>query len=188
MKKVQGAIGIGMLSLLLFTGCSSEEIVDSAPVPQKEEQKVENTQGESDKKEEVEQDNSTNQDGMESKKEMTVYYVDMNSAEIVSRIVEVEKVSPEIIWNCLQEEKLLTQECVLNDFKYDLESKTIDLDVNQGFGDYIRSMGTTGESEIIECIAKSYLETYHCNQIKFTENGQPLGTGHAILDDYITYE
>ena len=112
----------------------------------------------------------------------------METAEITTRIINDVSLNPENVWKYLQEEKLLTEKCGFNNFSYNKEKETIDIDVNQEFGNYIRSMGTTGESQIIECVTKSYLETYDCEKIKITEEGQVLQTGHAILEGYISYE
>ena len=50
----------------------------------------------------------------------------------------------------------------------------------------IRGMGTTGEEQILICIKKSFLETYGCERLKITENGQPLETGHTVIKGYMT--
>ena len=63
--------------------------------------------------------------------------------------------------------------------------RAIDLDFNAATGEYIRSMGTTGEIQIIGCIINTYLETYDCDGIKLTEEGKVLQTSHgANYDGY----
>ena len=90
------------------------------------------------------------------------------------------------IWNGLIGEGVLSSECKMNSCNVDQEQKTIDLDVDSGTGSYIRSMGTTGEEQILTCIKKSFLKTYECERFKITENGQPLETGHTVLKGYMT--
>ena len=62
--------------------------------------------------------------------------------------------------------------CQLLSFKVNEETHLIDLDFNAATGEYIRSMGTTGEIQIIGCIINTYLETYDCDGIKLTEEGK----------------
>lgn len=83
-------------------------------------------------------------------------------------------------------EGILSSECKMNSCTVDQVQKTIDLDVDSGTGSYIRSMGTTGEEQILACITKSFLKTYGCERLKITENGQPLETGHTVIKGYMT--
>lgn len=115
-----------------------------------------------------------------------VYYLNFDTEEQKCETIEVEKKDPELIWNKLKEKGILQEQCEINDFKMDAEKKTIDIDVNTEFGNYIRSMGTAGETEILDCLVKSYLESFECEKIKITENGDVFETGHTVLDDYIS--
>lgn len=119
---------------------------------------------------------------------LKIYYIDNDLAEIVCRDVEVDKITPENIWKNLQQEGILTEECKLNRCDVDSQNRKIDIDVDDTFGAYIRSMGTAGEEEILTCVIKSYLETYECEMIKITENGHVFETGHVMLDGYVYRE
>lgn len=89
------------------------------------------------------------------------------------------------IWKALQGNGILTEGCQLLSFKVNEETHLIDLDFNAATGEYIRSMGTTGEIQIIGCIINTYLETYDCDGIKLTEEGKVLQTSHgANYDGY----
>ena len=181
MKKVQGIVYVTIMSFLLLSGCENKETEMNEPP------KTEVNSGDNSDAELEETDKDTEEQNEESEElsvDMTIYYVDMETAEITTRIINDVSLNPENV----QEEKLLTEKCGFNNFSYNKEKETIDIDVNQEFGNYIRSMGTTGESQIIECVTKSYLETYDCEKIKITEEGQVLQTGHAILEGYISYE
>ncbi len=185
MKKVQGIVYVTIMSFLLLSGCENKETEMNEPP------KTEVNSGDNSDAELEETDKDTEEQNEESEElsvEMTIYYVDMETAEITTRIINDVSLNPENVWKYLQEEKLLTEKCGFNNFSYNKEKETIDIDVNQEFGNYIRSMGTTGESQIIECVTKSYLETYDCEKIKITEEGQVLQTGHAVLEGYISYE
>lgn len=136
---------------------------------------------------ETEQIPVTNEEDTEEK-EITVYYVDSETEEIKNRKIAVKgDLSKEII-SRLQEEKLLTEACDIQNVTVDEKKKTMELDINKSFGDYVRGMGTTGSELVIECVARSYLTTWRCDELKITEEGKPLDTGHVVLDGYISYK
>lgn len=137
-----------------------------------------------DQKQEEQKDNIS-----EEKQEMRtlkIYYVNEN-AEIVSEEMKTENIDDTTVWNQLIEKGILTEGCKLNSCKIDENNKTIDLDMNTEVGERIRSMGTTGKDEILRCIVNSYLDTYNCEKLKLTENGQALDTGDTELDGYMNH-
>ena len=114
---------------------------------------------------------------------VTIYFVDDASAEVVGEGFDIENEYD--IWKILQEKGILTEGCELLSMKINEKEKKIDLDFNNATGERIRSMGTTGETEIIGCIINTYLGAYSCKQIKLTENGESFQTSHgAIFQDY----
>ena len=119
-------------------------------------------------------------------KTLKIYYVNEN-AEIVSEEMTIEDIDDTTVWNQLLEKGILTEGCKLNSCKIDENNKTIDLDMNTEVGERIRSMGTTGKDEILTCIVNSYLDTYNCEKLKLTENGQTLDTGDTELDGYMNH-
>ena len=110
-------------------------------------------------------------------KTLKIYYVNENA----------ENIDDTTVWNQLIEKGILTEGCKLNSCKIDENNKTIDLDMNTEVGERIRSMGTTGKDEILTCIVNSYLDTYNCEKLKLTENGQALDTGDTELDGYMNH-
>ena len=89
------------------------------------------------------------------------------------------------IWNALIESGILTEECELLSLNVNEAEKKMDLDFNSATGDRIRSMGTTGETQIIGCIINTYLEAYSCDGIRLTQEGQAFVTSHgANFDGY----
>lgn len=114
---------------------------------------------------------------------ITVYYVDAQTAEIVSESVEIHNEYD--IWAALIENGILTEDCELLSLTVNETEKKIDLDFNSAVGDRVRSMGTTGETEIVGCIINTYLEAYGCEGIRLTEEGRTFETSHgADLDGY----
>lgn len=114
---------------------------------------------------------------------VTVYYVDDATAEVTGKSVEIGDEYD--IWAALKETGILTEDCELLSLEVNESEKKIDLDFNTATGDRIRSMGTTGETQIIGCIVNTYLEAYACDGIRLTEEGQSLQTSHgANFDGY----
>lgn len=116
-------------------------------------------------------------------KPITVYFVEDESGEVTGENIEITDEND--IWSALQDKGVLTTECRLLSFKIDESQKKIDLDFDSATGKRIRSMGTTGEMQIIGCIVNTFLEAYNCDSIRLTENGMPLETSHgATMDGY----
>ena len=76
--------------------------------------------------------------------------MDDQTAEVTGKSVEIQDEYD--IWNVLKESGLLTEDCKLLSLKVDEAAKKLDLDFNSATGDRIRSMGTTGETQIVGCI------------------------------------
>lgn len=114
---------------------------------------------------------------------VTVYYVDDKTAEVTGKSVEIQDEYD--IWNALKESGLLAEDCELLSLNVKEAEKKLDLDFNSATGDRIRSMGTTGETQIIGCIINTYLEAYSCDGIRLTQEGQAFVTSHgANFDGY----
>ena len=119
----------------------------------------------------------------EKSKEVRIYYVDEMTGEVTVKTIMAKTEND--IWGALQETGILAEDCQLLSFKVNEEAHTIDLDFNAATGNRIRSMGTTGETQIIGCIVNTYLEAYDCDGIKLTEEGKTLQTSHgANYDGY----
>lgn len=117
-----------------------------------------------------------------------LYYIEESTGEITSKVVTLEKeVLAEEIVKQLKKEKVLSEDCDVQDMLVSEDNTKIELDFNNAFGEYIRNMGTNGSESILECVVKSYLGAYECEELKITEDGAPLDTGHAVLDGYISY-
>ncbi len=87
----------------------------------------------------------------------------------------------------LQEEGIITKNCEINEIILN-EDDTMIIDINKAFGDYIRSMGTTGEEEILSYLAESYLSAYQKEKLKITEEGALFETGHMAYEDYYQFK
>lgn len=175
------------ISVFLLSGCSKEKEQDNAENVEelhKTEEKEEKSETETDVSDDQTDDTDTQVDveGAQSRT-IALYYVDGETAEIVTKNIEIQ--DEQDIWTALKTEGVLTDECELISLTVNSSDTTLELDFNSATGDRIRSMGTTGETEIIGCIVNTYLEAYDCTGIKLTENGQVLETSSgANFDGY----
>lgn len=168
---------------MIMYGCNrTEESTHSKEEVQEQEPMEEELEDSSD----IEDDSEDNLAATVTK--MKIYYADAETGEIVCNEVESNQVTPELIWKQLQMEDVISEECGLNQYSFHEAEKKMDIDVNEEFGTYIRSMGTTGEDIVITCITRTYLETYGFEEIKITEDSKVLETGHTVLDGYIGIE
>ena len=68
------------------------------------------------------------------------------------------------------------------------EMKTENIDDTTVWNQLIeKGILTEGKDEILTCIVNSYLDTYNCEKLKLTENGQALDTGDTELDGYMNH-
>lgn len=197
MKKI--LVFVMALSLsTMFSGCNntdtSKDASSTVQESQKEEkedtsqEKTEQTQDKTEKKDEqpVEADKKEDSGDHEAQDQILKIYYISDSEEIECTEIRTNLLQATDIWSALMGEGILNSECKMNSCTVDQEQKTIDLDVDSGTGSYIRSMGTTGEEQILTCITRSFLKTYECERLKITENGQPLETGHTVIKGYMT--
>ena len=196
MRKILVFVMVLSLSVMLL-GCSgtdtSKEANDTTQNTKQEEkqdtsqEKTEPTQDKTEQKDEQAEENDSKASGDHEAQDqiLKLYYIS-DSEEIECAEIRTNLLQTTDIWNGLIGEGVLSSECKMNSCNVDQEQKTIDLDVDSGTGSYIRSMGTTGEEQILTCIKKSFLKTYECERFKITENGQPLETGHTVLKGYMT--
>ena len=197
MKKI--LVFVMALSLsTMFSGCNntdtSKDASSTVQESQKEEkkdtsqEKTEKTQDKTEKKDEqpVEADKKEDSGDHEAQDQILKLYYISDSEEIECTEIRTNLLQATDIWSALMGEGILNSECKMNSCTVDQEQKTIDLDVDSGTGSYIRSMGTTGEEQILTCITRSFLKTYECERLKITENGQPLETGHTVIKGYMT--
>ena len=175
-------------SVVFLAGCGKDkEKTDEIKTEDTEKEEKELADSESDEldqsEEILEEEEETSPGETSEARTVILYYVDEQTAEVTGKSVEIQ--NEQDIWNALIENRILTEECELLSLSINEEEKKIDLDFNVATGDRIRSMGTTGETQIIGCIVNTYLEAYGCNGIRLTEEGQPFQTSHgANYDGY----
>lgn len=194
MKKRSVWILAGLLAAsCLFYGCAKPAAPDQDGTKKAEELKQDgvdqntgNKEGlssgevDGEKKNDADADKSPKE---EEAKEITYYFVNMESGEIDEATAKIKNESE--LWDLLKEKGTLTDACALNYVKVNAEEKTMELDFNKACGDWIRGMGSTGETQIIGCIVNSYLDAFQCDSVLVTEDGAEFTTSSgASFQDY----
>lgn len=169
-----------ILSLMVvsFTACAEkDEPVENKPV------KEETTQEENED-ELVEADENGGHEEVPEKISLNIYVVNPDDGTLMTEIKECEKVNEVVIWDFLKETGIIPEESKV--LSLNKEENKLVLDVDNVFGERLRSQGTAGEQEILGCVANTFLDAYGCEGIKITEEGQVLLSGHAEYADYFT--
>lgn len=115
---------------------------------------------------------------------INIYVVNPEDGTLMTEAKECEEVNEVIIWDFLKETGIIPEESKV--ISLNKEENRLALDVDNVFGEYLRSQGTAGEKEILGCVVNTLLDAYGCEKIKITEGGQVLLSGHAEYADYFT--
>lgn len=161
--------------------------------PEENETKKEETIKENDEKEEPE----IPEDSKESEKEepeiteevsekisVNVYIANSEDGTLTVEKKECEELNASVLWGFLKETGIIPEGSEV--ISLDEEGGKLLLDVDSVFGERLRSQGTAGEREILGCVVNTFLDAYGCDEIKITEEGKVLLSGHAEYADYFT--
>ncbi|MDD6440876.1 MAG: GerMN domain-containing protein [bacterium] len=174
------------LLLLLTLGCTACVTANPVESENKQEETV-NQEKETEQEEETEKEAESvieEEENLAEKVEITVYYPDEMAEKVLTEVVECDELTEEVVWNLLKEKEIISDECEINVFSQ--ENESVELDVNEAFGTQLRSYGTTGEKMMIHCVVNTFLDAFQCEQMKITENGEILCSGHMEYEDYFT--
>ena len=171
-----------------LTACEAKQEEE----PQKEQQTTEeNEKKEEEKKEEpeekepekdIEQENSKTDNPVDNTVEAVVYYADTEGIVQNEKVV-VQKLDEMVLWQLLKEKGTVAIESQVMSMQID-EQNQIHLDVNQAFGNQLRSLGTSGETILMQCVINSFLDNFSGEKIMITEEGNVLESNHASYDSY----
>lgn len=181
MKKL---IGIFCLCLMIgICGCASEK---EETVKQQEKKEETEVKEEPEKQEEEQELTDENIQQDEQKPEMEkaiVYFID-DSGNVAEKSVEASNVDEQFLWEQLQDNGTVSAEAQLISMNVGDQGQ-MELEVDGNFGEQLRSLGTAGEQELLKCVVNSYLDTFFCEKVRITENGDALVSSHKEYADYI---
>lgn len=175
-----------LITMLTVAGCGEKETKDQETTNDTINETIDDVETDLD---EMKESNDWDETDVEKQENIiTIYYMQEDTENIVSKEITVSgDVSKGIIQE-LKKAKVLSEECELQETTVDQEYHQVHIDINKEFGEYFRSMGTTGSELILKCLVLSYQDTYNCDGVLITENGKVFDTGHAVLDGYISYK
>ena len=102
--------------------------------------------------------------------------------------IETSELSAEFLISGLSEKGVIPSEVKVLSFRVaqDAEDNAIELDLNKTFGDFLQSIGSTGEYLAMGSVCNTFLDAYNCSKIQITVEGKVLTTGHAEYPGYMS--
>lgn len=178
-------LGLSILCIVSMTACGQKKAIEEEQLKEqvKQSEQQEGSQ-------EVGEEEPENVDDVESSSSIVikVYYPDEESGKMTSVEVEIEKLDVRLIWQQLQKVGVINADSDVLGIETNVNEGIITLDLNEAFGNQLRSMGTTGEKDLLNSIVYTYLDAYQCQKIKLTENGGVLVSGHKEYGNYLEKE
>lgn len=107
---------------------------------------------------------------------------DVNS--LVSWVTETEDLSAASLTKALQGAALREGETILS---LAWESNVVRADMNEAFGQRVRSLGTSGERAVLGSLTNTLLDAFGAERLILTVGGETLETGHNVYSDPLTF-
>lgn len=125
----------------------------------------------------------------EQETELTIYYSNETADGLEAELVTVTELKPEIIIGYLAKHNIVAIDTKVNTFfiEEDGDRKVIRMDLSEAFGEYINTMGTSGEAVIMTALTNTFLEAYEADSMKLLVDGKVLETGHAVYEEELTH-
>lgn len=122
--------------------------------------------------------------------QMVIYYSNGQADGLEAETVEAEDITPEFIVGHLAKHNIVSIGTKINRFDAVMEEGkyVLNLDLSKAFGEYIRTMSSSGEAVIMAAVTNTFLEAYGADAIRLTVEGQTLETGHRVYDELLTIQ
>lgn len=182
--------------ILTMSACSNSTSTNSSQADNQKIEQQENDKNNVDQKEENKEEQSGENSDEKSENtvsnedksvEINAYVSNDDATAFVAESVKIDELTPENIVNALVQKSVLSSDVrVLKCEEQTVDGvKSLDVDFNEAFGAYVCSKGTTGEYYTIGSIVNTFLDTYGCEKVKITVEGNTLETGHAEYPGYM---
>ena len=116
---------------------------------------------------------------------LAVYSSNDNADGLVRSEVQAEQINETVIVEQLIGKGVLSENTAVNSLTQNEKQLTIDF--NTGFQTCLFSLGTAGESLLIQSVVNTFLEAYGAESVVLTVNGATLESGHAVYDFPLTF-
>lgn len=116
---------------------------------------------------------------------LAVYSSNENADGLVRSNVEVAQINEAVIVEQMIVKDVLPQDAAVNSLTQN--EKQLVIDFNTAFQTHLFSLGTAGESLLIQSVVNTFLEAYGAESVVLTVNGATLESGHAVYDFPLTF-
>ena len=125
----------------------------------------------------------------EEMEELTVYFSNKRADGLETEVISVEKITPETIIDHLAIHNIVSIDTKVNEFKETAEEgrNLLKLDLSKAFGEYLKTMGTSGEIMIMAALTDTFLQAYEADALQLTVEGAVIETGHEIYEEPLTF-
>ena len=193
MKKLSKLFMLLTVCILMMCGCQQKE-EETKEEKQAEALEIENKADDSEEKDDGEEQEPEDtvqpeqQEASPETKTVTIYAPNENADGFVTSQAETTEVTESWVM-----EQLIAKGVVPGDVQVlsctetqETGVNSLKLDLNQAFGTFLQSMGTTGEYVALGSVCNTFLDAYGCDQVQITVEGNTLATGHAEYPGYLT--
>ena len=198
-KKLRlGIIVLGVLTMLTFAGCNengkqsveqqnanSNTMNEESPDLQEDVDGIEQTEGTAEVTEEVLEIAAVSPE----KKQVKVYFGNEDGDAIVSEVVEMEHVTANKVMEELVRKEVVTKDAkVLGVVKQTKDGKVhLKLNMSKEFGEFVSTMGSSGEYTIVGSVVNTFLELYDAEDVLILIEGETFETGHQLYNNYLQF-
>lgn len=197
MKKLYGVMGVFIVCMLLLAGCGKsepEEIQEKenqteALEIEKQKDKEDQTAKEDDTEDSKAQEPETEQqETVVPSKTVTIYSPNEMADGFVTEDVQTADVTESWVVEQLIAKGVIPGNVQALSCTETQEGgvKSLNLDLNQAFADFLQSLGSTGEYMVVGSVCNTFLNAYDCSQVQITVEGNTLATGHVEYPGYMS--
>lgn len=188
MRKRKWVTFLMLLALFVCAACNGSDVPEETEGIPTESETVSKDEGTA----EPMQESHTEEDKPSAEeKELVIYYSNKNADGLETEMIAVPDITPEVIISNLAKHNIVSIDTKVNEFAVNKEEERgrtiIVLDMSKAFGEYIRTMGSSGESVIIAALTDTFLTAYEADALKLSVEGSVLETGHRIYEEELTY-
>ncbi len=121
--------------------------------------------------------------------EMAVYYSNGKADGLEKEVLAVEAMTPEEVVKSLSRHNIVSIDTkVLGFGETDGQGrKLLALDLSKAFGEYVKTMGESGEKVVMAALTNTFLENYGADGLLLTVEGEILETRHGSYGEELTF-
>lgn len=116
----------------------------------------------------------------------TAYRGNENADGLVSREVLVPEITPDIVLSALIEDGVVPADVSV--LTLTQKEQQLLIDFNNAFSQYLCSMGTAGETMMINSVVNTFLSAYDAHSVMITVEGEIPASGHVLYDFPLTHQ